>query len=216
MQPYLDPIKLGPSQRRARYTVRKLRLALLALFVAGGFVAADKFGFFGHKVVPDGERYDEKRFRVVHVVDGDTIDLDVADGITNRPHTRVRLWAVDTPETKKPETPPAFYGQEASDFVTRQVLNKTVTIQLEGGKKSRDKYNRLLAWVVLSDGRLLNRVLVQEGYGFADPRFPHHLDKEFKHLQAGAMNSRRGLWVKGPPADIPEYYRNGRYPLPSR
>ena len=45
----------------------------------------------------DLQKYHEKIFTVVNVMDGDTIDIDIPDGKYDR--TRIRLWGVDTPET---------------------------------------------------------------------------------------------------------------------
>ncbi len=50
---------------------------------------------------------------VTDVVDGDTIDVLIA-GRTER----VRLIGIDTPETKKPDTPIECYGPEASANTT--------------------------------------------------------------------------------------------------
>jgi micrococcal nuclease len=201
-------------KRRVGYAGRKSVIAAIVLLMAGGLMLADRSGFFGRRDLPDTQKYDGKNFKVVHVTDGDTLDIDIPDGKWRR--TRIRLWGMDTPETKKPNTPVAFFGPEASEFATKVALGKTVTIRLESGKGSRDKYGRLLAWVELPDGRLLNRVLVEQGYAYADPRFPNHLEKELRRLQAQAQKDRRGLWVHGPPSDMPEYYSSGRYKLPTR
>ena len=53
---------------------------------------------------------------VTHVVDGDTIDVEIGGRAE-----RVRLIGVDTPETKRPDTPVECYGPEASAF-TESVL----------------------------------------------------------------------------------------------
>ena len=45
----------------------------------------------------DTEKYAGRRFKVVKIVDGDTLDIDIADG--EYEHTRVRLLGLDTPET---------------------------------------------------------------------------------------------------------------------
>jgi endonuclease YncB( thermonuclease family) len=216
MPRYQVPLKLNSRQRRFRYTGRKAVYGLIVALLLGGLVAADRAGFFGWRATPDLEKYGGKTFKVVKAVDGDTIDIDVPDG--KYPHTRIRLWGVDTPETKDPRKPGfvGFFGPEASAFTKDQTLHKNVRIELEEGKDPRDKYHRLLAWVYLPDGRLLNRVLVEQGYGYADPRFPHHLEKEFKHLQAAAMNAHRGLWASGPPNDIPDYYTDGKHKLPTK
>jgi len=49
----------------------------------------------------DTEKYHGKTFTVSNVVDGDTIDIDVPDG--EYEHTRIRLWGIDTPESKSPK-----------------------------------------------------------------------------------------------------------------
>ena len=64
----------------------------------------------------DIEKYNAKTFAVIHVVDGDTLDINISDGRYN--HTRIRLWGIDTPETKKPNSPVMYFGPEASDFAT--------------------------------------------------------------------------------------------------
>ena len=213
---YRPPLKLSRSQRRLRYAGRKAIYGTVLALVLGGMVLADRAGLFGRPHEPDGPKYDGKTFKVVHAVDGDTIDIGLPDGKYN--DTRIRLWGVDTPETKDPRKPGwvGFFGPEASEFTRKQALGKMVRIELASGRDSRDKYHRLLAWVYLPDGTLLNRTLVEQGYGYADPRFAHHLDREFKRLQAEAMNAHRGLWVNGPPADMPDYYSQGHYKLPTK
>ena len=48
----------------------------------------------------DVRKYHGKTFTVVNAVDGDTIDINIPDGKYEQ--TRIRLWGVDTPETKHP------------------------------------------------------------------------------------------------------------------
>jgi endonuclease YncB( thermonuclease family) len=205
MSRYRQPFKLSPAQRRFRYAGRKTLLLAILSAVLGSLVWADRSGLFGTAQVADLQKYDGKTFTVVRVIDGDTIDINVADG--KFPNTRLRLWGVDTPETTDPRRPGfvGFFGPEAKHFTRQQTLGKQVKIQLEPSKSPRDKYGRLLAWVYLPDGRLFNRLLIEEGYAYADPRFAHHLNREFRRLQNQAIKARRGLWVNGPPADMPRY-----------
>ncbi len=231
MGQYQEPVKLSDAQRRARYRLRKATMVALVAAVLGGTILADRAGWLGwlHSgprspasspgeldTSADFAKYNGKTFTVVHPVDGDTFDIGVPDG--SNPHTRIRFWGMDAPETHDPRKPGfvGFFGPEAAEFTLRATLHKPVKIELEPGKNTRDKYGRLLAWIYLSDGRLLNRELVAQGYAYADPRFPNHLMREFKHLQAEAMNAHRGLWVNGPPADLPDYYASGHFPLPKK
>ncbi|MHC4984150.1 MAG: thermonuclease family protein, partial [Planctomycetota bacterium] len=145
---------------------------------------------------------------VARVIDGDTIDVEVSDG--KFPTTRVRLWGVDTPEmgNKRTGEPPAHFGPEASAFARRLCAGKTVRLKLEPGGRTRGTKGRLLAWVYLPDGTLLNRVLVEEGYAYADPRFDHHLKRKLHGLENEAMRAGRGLWQKVTNDDLPFYYKD--------
>jgi len=152
--------------------------------------------------VSDVEKYNDKIFTVVKAVDGDTIDINIPDG--EYKHTRIRLWGVDTPETKKPNTPIMYFGPEASEFTKELVLGKAVTIYLDE-KQTRDKYDRLLAYVQLGDGRYLNEVLLSEGYAYADLRFKHGFYHKYKQLEASARRGKKGLWEKVTPQQMPQW-----------
>ena len=159
------------------------------------------------------ETYDGKTFAVVRVIDGDTLDVDRPDG--DYPQTRVRLWGVDTPETKKPETPVQHFGPEATAFTRGLCDGMKVRLELEP-RRQRDNHGRLLAWVYLPDGRLLNRLLVAQGYAYADPRYQHHLYRELRRLQALARKAKRGLWKDVREKDLPYYYCQGKHRIELR
>ena len=179
-----------------------LAAAALALFLA------DREGMFGTRPAPAGsdyERYHGKTFRVARVVDGDTIDIAAPD--RGKPTTRVRLWGVDTPETKRRDTPVQHFGPEATAFTKSACQDRQVKIELEP-HTTRGTYGRLLAYVILPDGTMLNRELVRQGFGYADPRFPHRLKPEFLSLQNEARQQRRGLWKDVRRKDLPSYWRD--------
>jgi micrococcal nuclease len=156
----------------------------------------------------DTQKYQGRKFSVVKVVDGDTIDIDIPDA--NYSHTRIRLWGVDTPETKDPKKEPMYYGKEASEFATKLTLGKQVTIYLEKDKKSRDKYHRLLAYVQLPDGTFLNEVLLSEGYAYADLRFKHGLYNKYKQLESLARSQKKGLWASVTREQLPQWLQRER------
>lgn len=202
--------RMTGSRRQLNRLGKKALVLLVLAGLAGGLIFADRIGLLGVKPKGDFEKYDGKTFRVTHHVDGDTFDIDIPDG--NHSRTRLRLWGVDTPETVKPHTPPQHFGKEASEFVKQQTFGKDVKIELEPGKNPRDKYGRLLAWVTLPDGRLLNRVLVEDGYAYVylgeGSQYDHHLRSEFIRLQKQAMDAGRGLWKNITPDDLPYYLKN--------
>jgi len=161
----------------------------------------------------DIEKYHTKTFTVVNVVDGDTIDIDIPDGKFN--HTRIRLWGVDTPETKDPDLPVQYFGPEATNFTTKLALRKQapegqVTIYLDTTKHTRDKYDRLLAYVQLPDGRFLNEVLLSEGFAYADLRFRHSFYNKYQQLEAGARSLKKGLWEKVTRGQFPDWLKRER------
>ena len=199
---------LTRRQRRRRYVVRRLRGALLVVAVLAALVLGDHWGLFARRPTSDPVTYDGKTFTVVRVVDGDTIDVDVPD--KRRQATRVRLWGVDTPEMARRDRPADHFAREATEFVEALAGNKSVTLHLEPGRRTRDNddYYRLLAFVILPDGRMLNRVLVETGHAYADPRYPHHLRDEFLRLQDRARQARLGLWQTVTQDDLPYYWRN--------
>ncbi len=150
----------------------------------------------------DLEKYHDKSFTVVKVVDGDTIDIDIPDG--NYPHTRIRLWGIDTPETKSPKVGIMYFGPQAAEFTTKLALGKQVTVYLEE-RRTRGKYGRLLAYVQLPDGSFLNKVLLKEGYAYADLRFKHSFYNKYKQLESAARSGKKGLWEKVTREQLPEW-----------
>ena len=150
----------------------------------------------------DFEKYHAKTFTVVNVVDGDTIDIDIPDGQYER--TRIRLWGIDTPETKNPEVGVMYFGPEAAEFTKNLALGKQVTVYLEE-HRTRGKYGRLLAYVKLPDGSILNEVLVAEGFAYADSRFRHSFYNKYKQLEASAHSGKKGLWLNVTREQLPEW-----------
>ncbi|MBZ0271362.1 thermonuclease family protein [bacterium] len=133
--------------------------------------------------------------KVLHAVDGDTLAIQI-DGRTDK----VRLIGVDTPETVHPSKPVQYFGKEASAFTHKIVDGKTVRLELDQASAAtnhRDKYGRLLAYVFLEDGTLLNAEIIRQGYGHAYTRFPFAKMEEFRTLEREAREAGRGLWAGG-------------------
>ncbi len=138
---------------------------------------------------PVEDLFDETDVTVKRVVDGDTLLL--ASG------QRVRLIGVDTPETKRPNWPVEPLGKEASRFTTELVGNGPV--RLEFDRERRDQYRRLLAYVYLPDGRLLNEEIIRAGFSKAVTHFPYRSDRKrlFVAAEKAAKAEGLGLWATG-------------------
>jgi micrococcal nuclease len=152
-------------------------------------------------------KYHKKTFTVVKVIDGDTIDIDIPD--VNHNHTRIRLWGIDTPETKSQYSNVMYFGPEAAEFTTKLALGRQVKIYLVE-HNTRGKYGRLLAYVQLSDGRFLNEVLVSGGFAYSDLRFRHSLYQKYKQLESSARRQKKGLWEKVTRVQLPEWLQRMR------
>ncbi len=97
---------------------------------------------------------------VDYVIDGDTIDV-IIDGTDER----IRLIGIDTPETKKPNTPIECFGPEATAF-TQQLLPIGTRVRIERDTVGRDDYGRLLGYVYRADdGVFVNYEVLRQGYG---------------------------------------------------
>jgi micrococcal nuclease len=141
----------------------------------------------------DYARYHDQGFVVVNVVDGDTIVIDAPDHSDRV--TRIRLWGVDTPEVARGDKAGMHFGAEATEYAKAVLLGRRVHVALSPDK-SRDKYDRLLAYVLLErGGRMFNEMLLEEGYSYADPRFEHHYARQFQALEKRARKAGRGLWA---------------------
>jgi micrococcal nuclease len=125
---------------------------------------------------------------VSNVIDGDTIKISPAvNGLKD-----VRLIGVDTPETVDPSEGVEPYGQQASDFATRELALRRV--RLEFDKERMDRYGRLLAYVYLG-GKMFNEELVAKGYAQAHPYPPNTAHAaEFAAAQRRAREAGLGIW----------------------
>lgn len=101
----------------------------------------------------------EANATVEFVIDGDTIDA-IIDGREER----VRLIGIDTPETKKPNTPIECFGPEATTF-TESLLPVGTPIRIERDTVNRDDFGRLLGYVYRAeDGVFVNYETIRQGF----------------------------------------------------
>ena len=176
------------SRRQPWYITLALvaAVALLVLIDRGDVLDLD-LGLGGG----DLARYDDQSFRVARVVDGDTLDLAVPDG--DSPTTRVRLWGIDTPEVARAGQRGEAYSARATELARDVAQGQMVSLDLEP-HRLRGRYGRLLAYVELPDGSVLNERLLLEGLATADDRWPHRHLERYRLLELQAKRQRRGLW----------------------
>ncbi len=76
----------------------------------------------------------EYKCKVVHIVDGDTVDIDIdlGFGVWLRDQ-RVRLYGIDTPESRTRDLEEKKYGLAAKEFLTKWLSSGTVSIKTGPG-----------------------------------------------------------------------------------
>jgi len=150
--------------------------------------AAKQFGWMAH-IRRSGESAQPGLYSINHFIDGDTISVDM-----NGTPQSIRFIGVDTPETHKPNTPVQCYGPQAAAFTKQMIGSGRVRLVADSGSDSRDIYGRLVRYVYLPDGRNLDELLIQNGYGFAYTYYPFTLAAHFAADQQSAQASGKGLW----------------------
>ncbi len=156
-------------------------------------------------VPADGETW---RATVTRVVDGDTVEVRYGNGTGDT----VRLVGVDTPETYGATNPAEFEGvpenesgracladagERASRALGEWVEGERVTLVHDPSTDVRDRYDRLLAYVVADDANL-NYRLVARGHGRVyDTEFT--LANRFYAAESTARRSASGLWTCADP-----------------
>jgi endonuclease YncB( thermonuclease family) len=131
--------------------------------------------------------------KVIGVADGDTIEV-----LRDHRPVRLRLNGVDAPEDGQ------AFGTRARQFVASLVFGQTVTV-IEHGS---DPYDRTIADVVLSDGRVLNREVVRAGFAWWFRQYS--TDQSIGALEEEARAAKRGLWADPRPMPPWEWRRAKR------
>jgi endonuclease YncB( thermonuclease family) len=149
---------------------------LVALIWLGGVFLLDNPSVYGTEWA-----------QVRWINDGDTVILT--------DDRRVRYIGIDTPEIEHVDKGQAAepYADEALNHNKKLVFRKQV--RLEFDKEKHDHYGRLLAYVYLADGTLVNAAMLQEGYAHVLPKSPNNRHQTILlKAQREAMAAGKGMW----------------------
>ncbi len=204
-----EPSKIvGAMRKFYRPYLFKWKWLLIALVLLSVYLYSRSHNITSHldTLLHEQVEVAEREFitcTVIRVVDGDTFHCRLPDGRDEK----VRLVGIDTPEIER--NPKAIMdaersgqdletivslGKEAENF-TKSYLKPGTTVNLELVTQPRGKYGRLLAYVYLSDGTMLNALLVQEGYAQVMTIPPNVKFQDlFLKLQREARERGKGLW----------------------
>lgn len=136
------------------------------------------------------EKNKDSFYKVVKVVDGDTIDVNI-DGVVER----IRIIGINTPETVDPRKPVECFGVEASNKAKSLLSNKEVRLEADTTQGDRDKYSRLLRYVFLQDNTDFGLKMIQEGYAYEYTyNTSYRYQSTYKDAQKYAEKNKLGLW----------------------
>jgi micrococcal nuclease len=140
--------------------------------------------------------------KIIKVIDGDTLLVKVSDDTE-----RIRLIGIDSPESfdnPKAERDSRNNGEKISSITNhgrqaeqyaKSIISQGEMVRLEYDVQLRDKYGRILAYVYLNDGTMLNEKMLLNGYAkvYTIPPDVKYVER-FKKAQSKAQNSKAGLW----------------------
>lgn len=203
-------------KREVRYRIRRRGgmlgiIAMIALAIIGFFSPElrDKAAEVVKPYVRNAPIYDndplppsqqrsplqEGIWPVVHVADGDTLDVQDSNG--NR--HRIRLIGADTPEVVKPNHPIEPFGPEASAFTKDMIKAAGSRVRVAFDGDQVDRYGRNLGMIYLQmpgDELFLNELLIREGLARAtlQYRFSKGAKERFRKAEEEARSKKKGIW----------------------
>ena len=102
----------------------------------------------------------EYKCKVTNIVDGDTVDVDIdlGFGVWLRDQ-RIRLYGIDTPESRTSDPFEKLYGKAATEFLKKWLDGGDVTIKTH--KDERGKFGRILGELWVFDTNV-NKKMIEE------------------------------------------------------
>ena len=179
--PFFRTSRDAPPPPLGRWLNRRRKAAWLK----GGLIAAALAGLLiyrGLGPAPAPIQWARRPLRVVRVIDAHTLRIraDEAQRRNEENQTVVRLLGVQAEQGKPHRLREAAAG-------------RMVTLSFDE-QRWRDEADRLLAYVYLDDGRMLNEWLIERGFACSDPAARHELSDWFAQLERQARSRGRGRW----------------------
>lgn len=132
------------------------------------------------KITPTPE---ELLYFVTKIIDGDTVIVKI-----NGEEKSVRLIGIDAPEKNE------CFEKEATEKLKELIGNKKIKLEADETQNDKDKYDRLLRYIYLEDGTLINKRLIEEGmakeYTY---KIPYKFQMEFREVEKLAKEKPAGV-----------------------
>ena len=105
--------------------------------------------------------------KLVAVIDGDTIDVDIDLGFNVSYSQRVRLAGIDTPESRTKDKFEKTLGLEAKEYVKTKLKDATDIVIKTELPDSSEKYGRILGWLYVNGSdKSINEQMIEDGYAW--------------------------------------------------
>jgi len=141
----------------------------------------------------------EYKCKILRVVDGDTVDVDIDLGFGVWMHKeRVRMMGIDTPESRTRDKVEKAFGIASKDRLKEllpigsiQVLKTEID---RSGEAKKGKFGRILGDFLVDDNRRCTDILVEEGHAVAyfggskDDVDAQHMANRTRLLENGTMS----------------------------
>lgn len=144
--------------------------------------------------------------KIIHVVDGDTMDFVVLSenekfsSFQVGQEYRLRLIGIDAPESVHPDASKnSELGELASVYASDTLLDKEVTIEFD--TSLYDRYGRVLGYIwtdsAVDKSTLFNEKIVEDGWAILDTVPPNvkYADR-FASAMEKARNNDVGIWTE--------------------
>lgn len=135
----------------------------------------------------------EYKAKVVKIVDGDTVDVDIDLGfgivLTDE---RVRMMGIDTPESRTSDKVEKVFGLAAKERV-KKLLEKDVVLKTFAAKDGEDmkgKFGRILGDFIIGD-KMLTEILIEEGHAVK------YFGQNKADIERGHFSNRNKLMNEG-------------------
>lgn len=101
---------------------------------------------------------------VKKIIDGDTLDIVIDLGFDTLRKSRVRLYGVNTPESRTSNIEEKKLGLAAKEFTEQWISNLSGKIKIQTILDKNEKYGRILAMVWDDNGNCLNKDIINMGF----------------------------------------------------
>lgn len=104
--------------------------------------------------------------KILKVLDGDTVDIDLDLGFNIVfSNQRVRMAGIDTPESRTTDKEEKIRGNLSKKKLAEKLpIGSVVTIETQKSDNNDDKFGRILAIFLLEDGTSLNQWMIDNNY----------------------------------------------------